>query len=97
MPKPLIAVVSPFIDKRHGTERSVAECIERLSGDYDIHVYGNRVEDLNLQHDHFSPNSGVAGPSFARIFVVVYCESSLALAGRPISRIESRSRFFTRD
>jgi UDP-glucose:(heptosyl)LPS alpha-1,3-glucosyltransferase len=48
MPKPRIAVVSPFIDKRHGTERSVAECIERLSGDYEIHLYSNRVEDLDL-------------------------------------------------
>src|SRR5579862_1638569 len=48
MAKPLIAVVSPFLDKRHGTERSVAECIDRLSGEYEIHVYSNRVEDLDL-------------------------------------------------
>ena len=48
MPKPRIAIVSPFIDKRHGTERSVAECIERLSGEYEIHIYSNRVEDLDL-------------------------------------------------
>jgi UDP-glucose:(heptosyl)LPS alpha-1,3-glucosyltransferase len=48
MSKPRIAVVSPFIDKRHGTERSVAECIERLSGEYEIHIYSNRVEDLDL-------------------------------------------------
>jgi UDP-glucose:(heptosyl)LPS alpha-1,3-glucosyltransferase len=48
MPKPRVAIVSPFIDKRHGTERSVAECIERLSGEYEIHVYSHRVEDLDL-------------------------------------------------
>ncbi len=49
MPKPRIAVVSPFIDKRHGTERTVAECLQRLAGDYEIHVYSNRVEDVNLE------------------------------------------------
>jgi glycosyltransferase involved in cell wall biosynthesis len=48
MPKPCIAVVSPFVDKRHGTERRVAECIQRLAGEYDIHVYSNRVEDIDL-------------------------------------------------
>jgi glycosyltransferase involved in cell wall biosynthesis len=43
-----IAVVSPFLDKRHGTERSVAEQVERLARDYEVHVYSNRVEDLDL-------------------------------------------------
>jgi glycosyltransferase involved in cell wall biosynthesis len=47
MSRPCIAVVSPFIDKRHGTERRVAECIQRLAGDYEIHVYSNRVEDID--------------------------------------------------
>jgi glycosyltransferase involved in cell wall biosynthesis len=47
MPPPRIAVVSPFIDKRHGTERNVAECIQRLAGEYEIHVYSNRVEDVD--------------------------------------------------
>jgi glycosyltransferase involved in cell wall biosynthesis len=49
MPKPRIAIVSPFIDKRHGTERIVAEGIERLSSECEIHVYSNRVEDLDLK------------------------------------------------
>jgi glycosyltransferase involved in cell wall biosynthesis len=46
--RPRIAVVSPFLDKRHGTERVVAEQIERLSGQYgwDIHIFSQRVEDL---------------------------------------------------
>jgi glycosyltransferase involved in cell wall biosynthesis len=43
-----IAVVSPFIDKRHGTERRVAECISHLAGDYEFHIYSNRVEDVDL-------------------------------------------------
>jgi UDP-glucose:(heptosyl)LPS alpha-1,3-glucosyltransferase len=47
-PKPVLAVVSPFIDKRHGTERRVAEWTSRLAGDFDVHVYSQRVEDLDL-------------------------------------------------
>src|SRR5271156_5787176 len=46
--KPILAVVSPFIDKRHGTERRVAEWTSRLTSDYDVHVYSQRVEDLDL-------------------------------------------------
>ena len=48
MHKLRLAVISPFIDKRHGTERRVAECISRLAGDYEIHVYSGRIDDVNL-------------------------------------------------
>lgn len=43
-----IAVVTPFLDKRHGTERCVAEQVERLVGEYgyEVHVYSGRVEDV---------------------------------------------------
>lgn len=44
--KPILAVVSPFIDKRHGTERCIAEQIAALAKDYEIHLYSSRVEDL---------------------------------------------------
>ncbi|MFZ0637693.1 MAG: glycosyltransferase family 4 protein [Candidatus Acidiferrales bacterium] len=47
-PKPILAVVSPFIDKRHGTERRVAEWTQRLTRDFDVHVYSQRVEDIDL-------------------------------------------------
>jgi glycosyltransferase involved in cell wall biosynthesis len=47
--KPVLAVVSPFIDKRHGTERRVAEWTSRLTKDFDVHVYSQRVEDLDLE------------------------------------------------
>lgn len=42
-----LAVVSPFVDRRHGTERAIAELIERLARDYgcEIHIYSERVED----------------------------------------------------
>jgi len=43
-----LAVVSPFVDRRHGTERALAELLERLARDAhcDIHLYAQRVEDL---------------------------------------------------
>lgn len=45
-----LAVVSPFVDRRHGTERALAELLERLAGDYgcEIHLYAQRVEDLRV-------------------------------------------------
>jgi glycosyltransferase involved in cell wall biosynthesis len=43
-----LAVVSPFVDRRHGTERALAELLERLARDYgcEIHLYAQSVEDL---------------------------------------------------
>lgn len=46
--KPRLAVVSPFLDKSHGTERCVAEQIERLAQDYEIHVYSTAIRDVDL-------------------------------------------------
>jgi glycosyltransferase involved in cell wall biosynthesis len=45
---PRIAIVSPFLDKKHGTERRVTELVGRLAEDYgyEIHIYSQRVEDL---------------------------------------------------
>jgi len=44
-----IAVVSPFLDKRHGTERRVCELVERLARDYgyEVHVYSQRIHDIS--------------------------------------------------
>lgn len=52
-----LAVVSPFVDRRHGTERALAELLERLAGTYncEIHLYSQRVEDLALGQSS-SPN-----------------------------------------
>jgi glycosyltransferase involved in cell wall biosynthesis len=65
--KPLLAVVSPFIDKRHGTERCAAEQIERLASHFEIHLYSSRVEDVSLEsikwHRVFIP----AGPELLRL------------------------------
>jgi glycosyltransferase involved in cell wall biosynthesis len=45
-----LAVVSPFVDRRHGSERALAELLERLARDYgcEIHLYAQRVEDLSV-------------------------------------------------
>lgn len=46
--KPRLAIVSPFLDKRHGTERRVVEWISQLADTFEIHVYSQRVEQLDL-------------------------------------------------
>jgi glycosyltransferase involved in cell wall biosynthesis len=46
--RPRLAVVSPFLDKRHGTERRVLEWVSQLAGTFEIHVYSQHVEDLDL-------------------------------------------------
>jgi glycosyltransferase involved in cell wall biosynthesis len=45
-----IAVVSPFLDKRHGTERCVAEQVEKLAYDHgcEIVLYSQKVTDIVL-------------------------------------------------
>lgn len=45
-----LAVVSPFVDRKHGTERAFAELLERLARNYgcEIHLYAQRIEDLAL-------------------------------------------------
>jgi len=44
-----IVVVSPFLDRRHGTELCIIEQIERLSSNYGwgIHLFSQHVEDVN--------------------------------------------------
>jgi glycosyltransferase involved in cell wall biosynthesis len=43
-----LAVVSPFLDRRHGTERCIVEQLERFAtySGVEIHLYSQRVEDL---------------------------------------------------
>jgi glycosyltransferase involved in cell wall biosynthesis len=43
-----IAVISPFLDRSHGTERCIVEQLERFAVDPDaeIHIYAQRVQDL---------------------------------------------------
>jgi glycosyltransferase involved in cell wall biosynthesis len=57
-----LAVVSPFVDRRHGTERALSELLERLARDYgcEIHLYSQRVEDLPV-NDPPSARSAESG------------------------------------
>jgi UDP-glucose:(heptosyl)LPS alpha-1,3-glucosyltransferase len=43
-----IAVISPFLDRSHGTERCIVEQIERFALDSgnEIHIYAQRVQDV---------------------------------------------------
>jgi glycosyltransferase involved in cell wall biosynthesis len=45
--KPKIAVVSPFLDKRHGSERIIVEWLSHLSDAFQIHVYSQQVDDFD--------------------------------------------------
>jgi UDP-glucose:(heptosyl)LPS alpha-1,3-glucosyltransferase len=60
-----LAVVSPFVDRRHGTERALAELLERLARTYrcEIHLYAQRAEDLALENGH-SDSSSESGAIF---------------------------------
>ena len=49
-----LAVVSPFLDRRHGTELCIIEQVERFAkqNNWEIHIYSQRVEDVeDLQLD----------------------------------------------
>lgn len=60
--KPRLAVVSPFVDKRHGTERHVSEWISRLTDKFEIHVYSQRVEDVDLSKINWHRVPHIPGP-----------------------------------
>jgi len=45
--KPRIAIVSPFLDKSHGTERRVTEWVSQLADNFEIHIYSQRVENVD--------------------------------------------------
>src|SRR5579871_410592 len=62
MPRARIFIVSPFIDKRHGTERRIAEWISRLQEDYEIHIYSQRVEDVDLTRIRWHRIPEIPGP-----------------------------------
>lgn len=44
---PRLAIVSPFIDNSHGTERHIVEVIARLGEEYEVHVYSQSVKDAD--------------------------------------------------
>ncbi len=60
--RPRLAVVSPFVDKHHGTERYVAEWLSRLTDQFEIHVYSQSVEDLDSSRISWHKISKLPGP-----------------------------------
>src|SRR3979490_3222750 len=58
-----LAVVSPFLDRVHGTERCIVEQLERLAArdDVEIHIYSQRIEDLKgvSRYPASGPSSGI--------------------------------------
>src|SRR5580704_6013763 len=59
-PELRLAVVSPFLDRRHGTELCIVEQIERFAkqSNWQIHIYSQRVEDVkDLERDDSSPEN----------------------------------------
>lgn len=57
-----VAVVSPFLDQSHGTERIVIEWLSRLADDFDLHVYSQRVEDFDRSKFTYHRISELPGP-----------------------------------
>jgi len=53
-----LAVVSPFVDRRNGTERALAEVLERLARNEhcEVHLYAQRVKDLVLAPPRVAPS-----------------------------------------
>ena len=60
--RPRLAVISPFLDKRHGTERRVVEWVSRLAGTFETHVYSQHVEDLDLARITWHRIPKIPGP-----------------------------------
>jgi glycosyltransferase involved in cell wall biosynthesis len=80
-----LAVVSPFVDRQHGTERALAELLERLAYKYgcEIHLYTQRVEDLELRAMQKAPGNSsgaivwhrvprISGPHLLQFLVWVF-------------------------
>lgn len=66
-----LAVVSPFLDRRHGTERCIVEQIERVLQipGCEVHIYAQSVRDLEVisQSEWLSSKSSVRKPIWHRI------------------------------
>jgi len=60
--RPRLAVVSPFLDKSHGTERPVVEWIAHLCDRFEVHVYSQEVDDLDLSKIQWHRIPKLPGP-----------------------------------
>ncbi|MGB6484596.1 MAG: glycosyltransferase family 4 protein [Candidatus Acidiferrales bacterium] len=86
--KPRIAVVSPFLDKQHGTERCVAEQLERLAGDYEFHVYSTRIADMDLRRIIWHRIPAIPGPHLFK-YIWFFCANHVwRWSGRASGKID---------
>ena len=60
--KPRVAVVSPFLDNAFGTERIVIRWITALADEFDIHIYSQRVQDVDLSKFTWHRVPTIPGP-----------------------------------
>jgi UDP-glucose:(heptosyl)LPS alpha-1,3-glucosyltransferase len=60
--KPRVAFVSPFLDKSHGTERRVVEWISQLADQFEIHIYSQEIQDLDLSKLQWHRIPRIPGP-----------------------------------
>jgi len=67
-----LAVISPFVDRRHGTERALSELLERLAAkpNVEIHLYAQRVADLNVLSSGRSARNHAGSMTWHRIWSV---------------------------
>jgi UDP-glucose:(heptosyl)LPS alpha-1,3-glucosyltransferase len=64
-----VAVASPFVDRRHGTERALAELLDRLAGNFgcEVYLYAQRVEGLNVQRSGKFDAGNAGGVDWRRV------------------------------
>ena len=60
--RPRLAVISPFLDKSHGTERRVVEWVSHLTNNFETHIYSQHVEDVDLSKVVWHRIPKVPGP-----------------------------------
>jgi glycosyltransferase involved in cell wall biosynthesis len=86
--RPRLIVLSPFLDKRHGTERCVAEQIERLADAYEIHIYSSRVEDIDLNRVTWHHVPGLRGPHLFAYIWWLFANHFIRWRDRKFNHIE---------
>jgi glycosyltransferase involved in cell wall biosynthesis len=67
-----LAVVSPFIDRRHGTERALAELLDRLANKYgcEIQLFAQSVSDLSVADPTMARAPGAGAILWHRVPVI---------------------------
>jgi glycosyltransferase involved in cell wall biosynthesis len=57
-----LAVISPFLDKRHGSERVIVEWLSHLPDEFEIHIYAQEIEDIDRSKIIWHRISKLPGP-----------------------------------